>query len=229
MLVNKFNYVSLSRTTEKGKRLYNTPDGGRLVSVTTLLEATKSEESKQTLNEWRRRVGDQEANRIAKEASGRGTSMHKHIENWLNGREPNLGTNLVHQQAAKMATVIIETALKPNLTEAWGNEIGMYYPELYAGTCDLAGIWMGEPAILDFKQSNRPKKREWIEDYFIQVLFYGTAHNKMFGTNINTGVILVCTQACEYQEFVIKGKEWTKYEGLMWDRLEQYYKNHYLV
>lgn len=224
MITDTFTYTHLSRQTIGGSRFYVTPDNRALPSVTTILDRTKD---KTALFEWRKRVGEQEATRVAKEASGRGTSMHKHLENWLLGRPEVVGTNLVHQQAAKMAKVIIESALKPKLTAAWGNEISIYYPELYAGTMDLAGVWDGKAAVLDFKQSNRPKKREWIEDYFCQIAAYSAAHNEIYGTDIRHGVVLVCTQDLQYQQFEISGGEFDHYTNMWWNRVDQYYRDHH--
>ena len=163
MLTNPYDYKALSRQSVAGNRYYNTPGNLALPSVTTILDKTAD---KTFLVEWRKRVGDQEATRITKEASGRGTKMHKFIEHWLRQEDVTPGTNLVQQQSYKMAQVIIENALKPNLTEAWGNEVSLYYPEMYAGTTDLAGVWTDKPAIIDFKQSNKPKKREWVGDIY---------------------------------------------------------------
>jgi len=224
MIVDTFDYTPLSRQTIGGSRFYVTPGNLALPSVTTILDRTKD---KTHLYEWRRRVGEQKATQITREAAGRGTSMHRYIENWLIGRDTTPGTNLVHQQAAKMAEVIIETALKPNLLEAWGNEVSVYYPELYAGTCDLVGVWRGKPAILDFKQSNKPKKREWIEDYFCQLCAYALSHNEIYGTDIRQGVVLVCTTDLTPQEFEISGSEFDHYADQWWNRVETYYRLHH--
>jgi genome maintenance exonuclease 1 len=121
-----------------------------------------------------------------------------------------------------MAKTIIEQGLV-NCSEAWGTEVQLYFPGLYAGTTDLVGIHSGDEAIMDHKQTNKPKKREWIDDYFVQLLMYATAHNEVHGTKIRKGVIFMCSAANEYQEFILEGTEWTQYEKLMWARLEQYY------
>lgn len=224
MLTNPYQYQKLTRESTTRGRYYLTPDNKALPSVTTILDKTKD---KTFLIEWRKRVGEAEAQRITTEAAGRGTTMHKFIENWLHQCEKPPGTNLVQQHAHKMATVMIEQVLKPNLTEAWGNEIPLYYPELYAGTCDLAGVWNGRPAIMDFKQSNKPKKREWIEDYFCQLVAYAECHNEVYGTNINEGVVLVCTKDLEPQIFELNGAEWSKHQTKWWERVEKYYKDYH--
>jgi genome maintenance exonuclease 1 len=121
-----------------------------------------------------------------------------------------------------------------HVDEFWGTEVPLYYSGLYAGTTDLIGVWKGQPAILDFKQTNKPKKREWIEDYFLQLCAYAEAHNELHGTHINKGVILMCVKPevddmgnvisqPEYQEFVLEGAEFEQYRSQWWRRVEQYY------
>jgi len=218
----KFNYQPLSRTNEDGIRKYLTPDGNRLPSVTSILDKTKSEESKAALQNWRNRVGHAQAQTITTEAAGVGTTMHTMLEEYCLGKAKPPGSNTVQQIAWPMAQQIIQNGLS-KLDEIWGNEVSVYYPELYAGSTDLVGVWNKKEAIIDFKQTNRPKKDEYVEDYKVQTVFYGTAHNKIHGSNIRTGVILMCSRDCQYQQWVIEGKEWDYYEGKMWDRIEQYY------
>lgn len=219
----KFAYVKLSRETVDGQRKYATPDGERLPSVTTILDATKPQERKDSLHRWRRRVGERAAIEISTEASGRGTRMHKWLEDWIKtGTLAEPGTNPYSIQSHKMADAIIKSGLS-RCNEFWGTEIPLWYPRLYAGTTDLAGIHDGHPAIMDHKQTNKPKRREWIEDYFLQLVAYGAAHNALWNTNINRGVIFMCSAAGEYQEFIIDGAEYAKYENLWFTRLEQYY------
>lgn len=229
-----FNYVSLDRQTIDGKRRYATPDGEKLPSVTTILDATKPEERKQALNEWRKKVGVEKAQQITTEAANRGTKMHSYLEWFIkDGVMKDKPGNIFHHPSWAMANKVINTGLS-NCKEFWGIEVPLYFPKLYAGTTDCVGVHNGEPSIIDFKQTNKPKKREWIEDYFLQLLFYGTAHNEVHGTNIRKGVIMMCvkpevndngiiTSEPEYQEFIVEGSEWEKYEQLMWKRLEQYY------
>jgi hypothetical protein len=221
---NKFNYVPISRETIDGVRKYATPDGEKLPSVTTILGATSPPEKMQALNEWRKRMGAAKAQEITTEASGRGTRMHKYLEDFImTGVLAAPGSNPYSIQANAMADSIIRQGLV-NCSEYWGTEIPVYYPKVYAGTTDLAGVHSGSEAIMDHKQTNKPKKREWIEDYFIQLLFYGVAHNEVHGTKIRKGVIFMCTADFVYQEFIVEGNEWDRYETIMWKRLEQYYK-----
>lgn len=218
----KFNYQKISRETIEGKRHYCLPDGSKVPSVTTILDKTKSEESKAALQNWRNRVGHAQAQVITTEAAGTGTVMHKMLEEHCLGIPKPPGTNKVQQIAYPMAQEIIQKGLV-HMDEIWGNELALFYSGLYAGSTDLAGVWKKKESILDFKQTNKPKKREWIDDYFAQLCAYGLAHNQMFGTNIRQGVVLMCSRACEYQEFVLEGAEWDKYEAEWWNRVERYY------
>jgi hypothetical protein len=222
MITKLYDFAPLTRETVNGKRHYCTPDGKKLPSVTTILDKTKPQEKVNALHNWRKRVGEDAATTIVTEAANTGTIMHGMLEEYLLGTARPPGTNFVQKIAYPMAQTIITNGLI-HLTECWGTEIPLYYPELYAGTTDGAGLWKNKPAIIDFKQTNKPKKREWIEDYFIQLTFYGEAMNKLYDANIKTGVILMCSRNCEYQEFVIENDEWEFYANKMWDRVEQYY------
>ena len=220
---NKYNYVPLLRETINGSRKYATPDGEKLPSVTTILDATKSEESKQALQNWRKRVGVQKAQEITTEAAGRGTRMHKWLEDYIKTgvlNEP--GSNPYSLQSHNMAQSIINQGLS-KCSEWWGTEVPLYYPKIYAGTTDLAGVHDGSEAIMDHKQTNKPKKREWIEDYFVQLAAYANAHNEVHGTKIRKGVIFMCSAANEYQEFILEGPEFVKYSDIWFNRVEKYY------
>jgi len=220
---NRFNYTELKKQTINGSRKYITPDGFAVPSVTTILEATKPEEAKKALANWRNRVGHKQAQAITTEAAGRGTRMHKWVEDYIKtGVIGEPGSNPYSQQSHEMAQSIIEKGLK-NCNEFWGTEVSLYFPEWYAGTTDLVGVHDGAEAVMDHKQSNKMKKREWIDDYFIQTVAYGTAHNEMFNTNIRKGVILMCTKDNKYQEFIIEGKEFDHYVNEWFKRLDQYY------
>jgi len=222
MLIEKFDYQSIARTTEDGKRHYLTPDGGKLPSVTTILKATQPEADRKGLQQWRNRVGAENAQRITTEAAGVGTLMHGYLEEWIKTDTYVPKDNLVHRVASKMADTVI-TNIKDNLDEAWGTEVGLYYPELYAGTTDLAGVWKRQDSIMDFKQSNKPKKREWVADYFIQAALYAEAHNEVFGTNIKSCAIFICTRDCEFQLFEITGGDYEHYQLKAARRVEEYY------
>ncbi len=216
--VERFEYADLSKASKNGKRHYQTPDGRSVPSVTTVLSATKDMTH---LNAWKKRVGEQEAQRIATESANIGTVMHKSLEKHVKGEQRKPGSNLIQQKAHKMANVIIDNGLT-GVSEVWGSEVSLYYPELYAGTTDLVGVYKGAPAIMDFKQARKLKKKEWVEDYFLQLVAYAEAHNKIFDTQINQGRIFICTQNNQYQTFEIDNYE--HWVGQWYGKLEQYYK-----
>ena len=220
---DKYKYEPLSRVTIDGKRRYATPDGQKLPSVTTVLSATTPLEKKQILENWRKRVGYKQAQAITTEAANRGTRMHKFIEDYIkNGVISESGSNPYSIQSHKMAQNIIQNGLV-NCNEFWGTEVPLYYPAVYAGTTDLVGIHDGSEAIMDHKQSNKFKKREWIEDYFLQLTAYATAHNEVHGTKIRKGVIFMCTADNVYQEFIVEGNEFDEWQDKWFKRLEEYY------
>jgi len=213
----------MSKVEINGKRQYATPDGEKLPSVTTILDATKPEEAKKALNEWRKNVGAVRAQQITTEAASRGTRMHKWLENYVkNGSTGEPGSNPYSIQSHKMAHSIIAQGLV-KCNEYWGTEVPLYFPKIYAGTTDLVGVHDGEEAIMDHKQTNKLKKREWIGDYFIQLAAYANAHNEVHGTNIRKGVIFMCTADNVYQEFIIEGAEFDSWSDKWWARLEKYY------
>ena len=161
-LIKKYNYADLKR--EDGDvRLYLTPDGESLPSVTSVLNKTKD---RSFLKKWREKVGE--------------------------------------KKAEKMAKKIIDETSK-DITDVWGSEVHLYYPKKYAGTTDMVCLYKNKPTIIDFKQSNRPKKREWVQDYLMQLAAYAQAHNELFGTNIEQGVILMCSRDLTFQRFELEG------------------------
>ena len=220
---NKFNYVSINRETINGERRYATPDGEKLPSVTTILSATTPKEKLERLNEWRNRVGYKKAQEITTEAAGRGTRMHKWIEDYIKtGKLGTPGSNPYSIQSHKMAESIIYQGLS-KCNEFWGTEVSLYFPKIYAGTTDLVGVHDSDEAIMDHKQTNKLKKREWIDDYFIQLAAYANAHNEVHGTKIRKGVIFMCSADNIYQEFIIEGNEFDNWSDKWFRRLEQYY------
>jgi len=224
MLVERYNYEPIGRKTIEGKRHYSTPDGSAVPSVTTILDATKPEEKKQALRNWKKRVGEKKAQQIVTEAAGRGTRMHKWLEDYvMTGVMGEPGSNPYSKQSHRMAKLILEHGLV-NADEYWGTEVPLYYSGLYAGTTDCVGLHNGTAAIMDFKQTNKPKKTEWIEDYFLQLCAYSHAHNQMFGTEINKGVILMCSKDYQYQEWILEGDAFNHYSNIWWDRVAQYYE-----
>lgn len=203
------------------KRHYQTPLGENLPSVTTILDSTKD---KTHLFEWRKRVGEKKANQITKEASGVGTAMHTNIEKFIKKVQRQPGNNPVHVQANKMADVIIENAFT-NIDEIWAIEQSLYFPGLYSGTTDLIAIYKGNPSICDYKQSNKPKKEEWIEDYKLQLMAYMMSHNEVYGTDIKEGHVFMCCRDLTYQQFDIWPDTFNYWQDKWLSRVETYYQN----
>ena len=219
--VERFQYKACKQITDPvtGKRVYLTPDGERLPSVTTILGATKDMTA---LNEWRKRVGEDNAKQITREAAGVGTAMHANLERFLIGEQRQPGNNPVHVQANKMADVIIENGLS-KMTEVWAMEQSLYCPGLFSGTTDLVGVYDGQPAICDHKQTNKPKKSEWVEDYYLQLVAYATAHNEVYGTDIKRGVIFMCSRDLQYQQFDLLPENFNMYQDMWFKKVEEYY------
>ena len=224
LLINKFKYEKLTRDESSGKRLYATPQGHKVPSVTTVLDKTKPAEARIALANWRKAVGEKKATEIVTEAAGRGTRMHKFLEDYINGEAlKETVTNPFAQQSLDMAKIVIAQGF-PKVQEVWGSEVPLYFPELYAGTTDCCGVHDGDEAILDFKQTNKPKKLEYIGDYFLQLTAYALAHNEVHGTNLRKGVILMCSKDYEYQEFILEPKDFDHWTEEWCKRVEQYYR-----
>ena len=219
---NKFTYPKSTRSIVNGSRHYNL-GGSNLPSVTSILKATQSEEDKAAIEAWKERVGHKEAERIKNEASSRGSSMHSYIEQFLLGKF-NLDLLDEENKSKKMAVEIIDNGLKNKLTEIWGAEATVYYPGKYAGAADCIGIYEGKETILDFKQSNKPKKEEYIEDYFLQIGAYSLAHNTVHNSKITQGVILICTVDRLFQDFKIEENELKNYQNKFLKKVEQFYQ-----
>ncbi len=224
LLIQKYQYKSLQRDESTGRRLYACPDGSKVPRVTTILDKTKPAEAREALARWKQSVGEKKAQEITTEAASRGTRMHTYLENHIKGVAlPDSVSNPYAQQSLDMARKVITEGF-PKVREVWGSEVPLYFPELYAGTTDCCGIHDGDESILDFKQTNKPKKLEWIEDYFLQLTAYALAHNEIHGTNIRKGVILMCSKDYEYQEFILEPKDFDYWTNRWCDRVSQYYK-----
>ena len=219
---NKFTYPKSTRSIVNGSRHYNL-GGSNLPSVTSILKATQSAEDKAAIEAWKERVGHKEAEKIKNEASSRGSSMHSYIEQFLLGKF-NLDLLDEENKSKKMAVEIIDNGLKNKLTEIWGAEATVYYPGKYAGTADCIGVYEGKETILDFKQSNKPKKEEYIEDYFLQIGAYSLAHNTVYNSKITQGVILICTVDRLFQDFKIEENELKNYQNKFLEKVEQFYQ-----
>jgi len=221
-LVERYVYPKTTRAKLGGLRHYTVAGEARpLPSVTTILGETKSKRDQEGIERWIRKVGKVEAERVKNEAANRGTAMHKYLEDLIRGTR-SMDLTTLGQQAQTMAEIIVERGLN-DVDEVYGIESTLYYPELYAGSVDLVGRYNGKISIIDFKQTNKPKQREWIGDYFQQMGAYGMAHDAVYGTTIEQGVIMMCSKDGFYQQFVIEGKEFQQAKHKFLGRIDEYY------
>ena len=218
----RFSYPPSTRSLVMGQRHYEI-DNEKLPSVTTILSQTQSEEKRKSLANWQARMGQQNADRIRDISAMRGTAMHTYLEGYLNNT-PHLDLTAVGKEAGRMANIVIESGLG-DLEEVWGSEVTLFYPGLYAGQTDVVGVYAGKPAIIDFKQTNRPKQREWIDDYFTQLAAYAMAHNCVYDTEIQSGIILMCSKDGFFQKFEVSDKEVQGYMHTFLKKVDQYYQN----
>ena len=217
----KYNYPKSTRSIFQGSRHYAV-NQENLPSVTTILKATEPEEKKAKLEEWKKRIGYKQAEVISREATNRGSSMHDYLEKFLLGKL-NLDLLGDNTREKMMADQIIENGLRNKLSEIWGCEATLYYPGKYAGAADCIGIYENKESLIDFKNANKPKKDEWIDDYYLQCAAYAMAHNIVYGTNINQGVILLCTKDNIFQRFIIDGERFKNYQDQFMRKVEQFY------
>ena len=216
---SKYDYQKYTRQEEDGSRTYNVGDK-KIPSVTTILSATQSDEKKAGLDAWRARVGYQEAARITSQAALRGTEMHYVLENYIDGRG-YLNLSPEGAQARLMAHEIVNNL--DLLKVVWGNEVSLAYDDLWAGATDVVGIYDNQPTIIDFKQSNKPKREEFVEDYYYQIAAYSLAHKKQYGL-ITQGLICICTKDILYQEFKMSPEMLNEYEKKWMSRVKKYYE-----
>ena len=219
----KFIYPKSTRSLINGKRHYDVGTEEKLPSVTTILSATQSEEKRKSLANWKARMGAHTADRIRDVSAMRGTSMHTYLEGYITDQR-HLDLTALGREAGRMADVVIRSGLG-DLGEVWGTEVTLYYPGLYAGATDVVGIYNGRESIIDFKQTNKPKRREWIDDYFTQLAAYAMAHNQVYGTQIQSGIILMCSKDNLFQKFEVSDKEFQGYKHAFLRKVDQYYKN----
>ena len=215
-----YKYPKSKRELLKGDRHYDVNDE-KLPSVTTILQATQDPEKTKSLARWTSKVGEAAAKRVVEQAAKRGTAMHSYLETYLQGGKL-LDLRDVGREASGMAQTIIDKGFG-DLEEVWGSEVTLYYPNLYAGATDLCGIYQGRESIIDFKQSNKPKRVEWIKDYKLQMVAYAMAHNCVYDTGIEQGVILMCTPDNFFQKFTINGAEFRELKWEWLDRVDEYY------
>ena len=221
-----YHYPPSTRSTTDGIRTYAVGKE-KLPSVTSILKATQSDEKRQKLAQWQARVGVDEATRIRDQAASRGSNMHLHLEKFILG-QGHLDLTEEGKTAKSMAQTVIDKGLC-DLQEIWGSEVTLWYPGLYAGATDLVGTFDYEDSIIDFKQSTKPKRKEWIEDYLLQLAAYAMAHNQVYGTEITQGVILMCTPDNYFQKFQVKGQEFISYQHKFLEKVDLYYKRAKLI
>ena len=224
MITNIYTYPELKRQESDEGRFYLDSKNNPVPSVTTVLNKTSNK--KDSIQQWRNRVGEEEANRIIKQSTDIGTMVHEALEFYLNEQEwRNFSDNQDGVLAERMTEKFIESGLN-SITEVWGLEVGLILDGLYAGTADCVGKINGVPSLIDFKTARKMKKREWIEDYFLQCCAYANAHNVMFNTEINQIVILMIDRNLVFQEFIVKPTEFNILTKLWKKRLIEFHNKH---
>ena len=223
MITNKFNYPELKRINNDLGRFYIDPLNNHVPSVTTVLNNIS--DKKTSLDQWRNRVGDVEADRVMKEATDIGSMVHLSLENYLNDIDDNIFTDdSLGNMAKKMSEKLISDALI-DISNVYGLEVHLVLDKLYAGTADCVGVIDGKDTIIDFKTSKRIKKTEWIDDYFLQGCAYANAHNVMFDTNISQVAILMVDRDLMYKKFIIKGAEFDHFTNIWKKKLLEFHNS----
>lgn len=188
------NLPQLERETIDGVRYYKVPDEDEILRLVSITSVT-SHFNKEIFVKWRKKVGEEEAEKITKAATSRGTDMHTLIENYLYNRDlPSVQP--LSDFLFKISKIQLNKINNIHCLEGplYSKQLGV------AGTTDCIGEHDGELAVIDFKTSKKPKPREWIENYFVQAMFYGMAYYEMTGTPIKKLVIIM---ACENGECVV--------------------------
>ena len=215
-----YEYPKTLRSSVDGVRKYSIGQE-KLPSVTTIISGTQDPSKTASLTRWKLKVGEVEAERIKNTAALRGTAMHTYLEHYVKGGNVLDLTDL-GRVASSMGNTIIEKGL-PDMDEVWGVETTLFYPGLYAGQTDMCGVYQGRESIIDFKQSNKPKRAEWIDDYKLQLAAYATAHDQVYGTSIEQGVVLMCTPDNFFQRFIVNGSEFREWKWKWLQKVSDYY------
>ena len=226
MIANLYQYPELTRVEKNDVRYYQDSLSNLVPSVTTILSATGDHSG---IDAWKRRVGPKTAKAVVDEATTIGTAVHLAIENHLYGKEWEQFTDdkmgmLAHQIAKRFICDCLG-----DIDEVWGLESGLVLDGLYAGTADCIGIFRGKPTIIDFKTAKKIKRKDWIEDYFLQGAAYANAHNVMYKTNIESIAILMVDRDLLFKEFLVNSKEFNSYTEKWKKRLIGYYKTHEIL
>jgi hypothetical protein len=222
-LIERYPYKKLDRQDgDSNGRVYVDEYGHKIPSVTSILSRTKDLTH---LIAWKKRIGEDKAKQITEESAGLGTTMHAHLEAYILGEQRPGGNNYGRLMAQRMADTVIKEGLI-DVDEVWGVETHLHFENLWAGTTDCIGVFQGKPAIIDFKTTIKPKKREWVEDYRMQLAAYSMAHNLLYGTDIQTTVVFMVSRNCEFQKFVWSGPEYEESQVLWANRVADYYNKH---
>ena len=226
MITNLYQYPELTRVEKNDVRYYQDSLSNLVPSVTTILSATGDHSG---IDAWKRRVGPKTAKAVVDEATTIGTAVHLAIENYLYGKEWEQFTDdkmgmLAHQIAKRFICDCLG-----DIDEVWGLESGLVLDGLYAGTADCIGIFRGKPTIIDFKTAKKIKRKDWIEDYFLQGAAYANAHNVMYKTNIESIAILMVDRDLLFKEFLVNSVEFNSYTEKWKKRLIGYYKTHEIL
>ena len=226
MITNLYQYPELTRVEKNDVRYYQDSLSNLVPSVTTILSATGDHSG---IDAWKRRVGPKTAKAVVDEATTIGTAVHLAIENYLYGKEWEQFTDdkmgmLAHQIAKRFICDCLG-----DIDQVWGLESGLVLDGLYAGTADCIGIFRGKPTIIDFKTAKKIKRKDWIEDYFLQGAAYANAHNVMYKTNIESIAILMVDRDLLFKEFLVNSKEFNSYTEKWKKRLIGYYKTHEIL
>ena len=215
MITNKFEYPELNRINNKLGRFYLDNKDNQIPSVTTVLD--NMSDKKASIESWRLRVGNEEADRVMKKATDIGSMVHLALENYLHNEEEDIFTNDTNGSIAKKIYQKFIDDVVGEITEVYGLEVNLFLENLYAGTADCVGTINGVESIIDFKTARRIKKKEWIDDYFLQGCAYANAHNVMFNTKISQVVILMVDRDLIYKKFLIKDEEFKHFTN-MWKK-----------
>jgi PD-(D/E)XK nuclease superfamily len=224
--IMKFNHklitedYNLTSQEGEGGRFYSFPDGKKYPSVTTVMGWSK----KDTLLEWRKRVGEEQANKISRAAANRGTRLHSICENYLlNDPDYSKSIDIFTYDLFKTIQPILNT----RIGEVYAIEKALYSDHLgIAGRVDCVAEFDGKKSIIDFKTSTRLKKKEWIEDYFLQTACYSVMFEERTGISIPRLVIIIAVDNDPPQVFVEKRNDWIQ---LAKYTIKEYYEHHGLT
>ena len=226
MINQQYKYPELVRVEKNDVRYYQDSQLNLVPSVTTILSATGDHSG---IEAWKRRVGPKTAKEVVDEATTIGTAVHLAIENYLNGLNwKNFTDDRTGSMALQIAKRFIDDCLG-DIDEVWGLESGLVVDGLYAGTADCIGLYKGQPTIIDFKTAKKIKRKDWIEDYFLQGAAYANAHNVMFETKIDSIAILMVDRDLLFKEFLVNKNEFDSFTSRWKQRIIGYYKTHEIL